>query len=491
MEDNTYTISEISRGIESALSSAFSDKVWVVGEIQGLDRARHGKHWYFQLCENRDDGEVFRLSSTIWYGNKTALFGPNGKLRSVIDPEEPMDGMKIRALCKINFYAPYGKISLIVEDIDPTYTLGDLEAKRLALIEKLTKEGTLLQNRSLTLDEVPLRIGLITSIGSAAYNDFMKELEKSGVGFNLFVCDARMQGEKTVSTVRAAFYTLLKKSCDAIALIRGGGSRLDLSWFDREEIVRTIINCPVPVITGIGHEIDVTVCEMAAYSGLKTPTAAAVFLVKRVQEYLSEVYEIGVRISRAATDKAQQEENILRRRWDEIISLTRMLLLEDNAFIRNTPGRLVSSAGLQLAEALSSITTLAGNVASGRHIRRLENLRMDLSRSSMELTQSSSRRCEKEEHFLELASARVELLDPVQTLKRGYALVRDKRGELVKSVESLAEKDRFYAILRDGKITADIKKIEKEGDHDRKEKRQLEIWRSEGEAGKDSEGDRS
>ena len=292
-DEATYTIREVSEGIGRALKQAFSEKLWVVGEIQGLDRSKHGKHWYFQLCETDGDGELFRLSATIWNRTREKLFGAKGKLAGTIDAEQPLDGTKVRALCRLDFYAPYGKISLHVEDIDPTYTLGDLEAKRQALIEKLTKLGTLHNNAEQELEEVSLKLGLITSDGSAAYNDFMNELKNSGIGFSVALCDARMQGEETIPTVCAALATLERRGVAAIVIIRGGGSRLDLSWFDREEVVKGIVRCKIPVITGIGHEIDVTVSEMAAHTGLSRLTEFDLYGIHALQVFLRDAIAVG------------------------------------------------------------------------------------------------------------------------------------------------------------------------------------------------------
>jgi exodeoxyribonuclease VII large subunit len=474
--ERTFTIREISTGIQRALASVFPEKVWVVGEIQGLDRARHGKHWYFQLCESADAGEVYRLSATLWKGIRDKLFGPGGKLRGVINVEEPLDGIKIRALCNLDFYPPYGKISLHVQDIDPAYTLGDLEAKRQALIEKLMKAGTLHRNRETDLAEVPLRLGLITSAGSAAYNDFMKELEHSGIGFHVMLCDARMQGEESIPTIRGAFAALLKQMPDALVLIRGGGSRLDLSWFDREELVQTLIRCPVPVITGIGHEIDVTVCEMAAHTGLKTPTAAAAFLVERIRDYLEAVHETGAELMRAAGELLGQEETSWRRQAERTVARVSLILADELGKLRDWPRRLAAQAGLLAAAARNRLSSLVGRLAAGAYTRRLENLRMDLARAGLNLGHAWNRRHQAETHRLDLMEERCRLLDPARTLERGYSLLRDKEGKAVKSVEALKASDPFTAVLRDGTISAHVDKIEKEEGHGQKEKRQLEIW---------------
>ena len=472
----TYTIREISGGIERALHSAFPEKLWVVGEIQGLDRARHGKHWYFQLCETEAGGEVCRLSATIWKGIRDRLFGPNGTLTGVMNLDEQLDGIKIRALCRLDFYAPYGKVSLHVQDIDPAYTLGDLEAKRQALIDKLTKLGTLHMNSEKALVDVPLKIGLITSGGSAAYNDFVKELNGSGIGFQLLLCDARMQGKQAVPTVRGAFAALGKHDPDAIVLVRGGGSRLDLSWFDCEEIVQEIIRCPQPVITGIGHEIDVTISEMAAFAGLKTPTAAAGFLVERVRGYMDRTRELVSGVAAAARALTDLEKAGLKESASHMVSYTRMVLLEEEGDLRESRTRLVSAARMLNEKRGTELEKTWSRLAAGPYVRRLDQLRISLSRATLMLDNAWQRRCEKETHAADLMAERLRLLDPRRTVSRGYAVIRNSEGKTVKSVEMLNRSDRIVAELRDGRITSRVEDIEKVGSNAKKEKRQLKIW---------------
>lgn len=472
----TFTISEVSKGIQQALKAAFSGMIWIVGEIQGLDRAKHGKHWYFQLCETDGDGEVYRLSSTLWNRTRDSLFGPRGKLKGVINADEPLDGIKVRALCKIDFYPPFGKLSLHVHDIDPAYTLGDLEARRQALIEKLTQQGVLRKNAEAVMPEVPLRIGLITSDGSAAYNDFMKELELSGFGFEVMLCDARMQGEESLPTIRAAFATLEKKKPDLIVLIRGGGSRLDLSWFDRESVVQRIIHCPCPVVTGIGHEIDVTVAEMTAHTGLKTPTAAAGYIVDRVQAYSDRVDELASEIVYAISQRIDKEKNRIRQTVDLLMTRIQLGLREGRSLLQTLPQRLASVAGFMLERERSRLASMAAGLAAGRNLRQFEDQRVLLSRAALRLKHAYSRRSEAEMHRLDLWAERCRLLDPVRTLRRGYALLKDEKGKTVKSVEQLAPKDRFVVALRDGRVVASAEKIDKEGTDGGQEKKQLEIW---------------
>ena len=275
---DTLSISTLARRIRAALRSTFPGRVWVVGEAFELERNAHRKHWFFRLSETSpEDGKQYALSAVLWAADVSRLFGPGGRLEGII---EPRDGIELRVLCDVDFYPPTGDLRLVVRDVDPAYTLGKLALEKQQLVERLTREGVLARQRQLVLSELPLRVGLITSENSAAYNDFVKELLGSGQAFQILFFDARMQGEETVRTVVRGLQVLVSEQVDAIALIRGGGSTTDLAWFDREEIARAIASLKVPVLTGIGHEIDNSVADLAAHTAFKTPTAVAAFLAE-------------------------------------------------------------------------------------------------------------------------------------------------------------------------------------------------------------------
>lgn len=477
MTDKNYlTISQVSSGIQSAIAGAFRRSVWVVGEIQGLDRNRHRGHWYFELCETDPEGSTFRLGATIWKGVQKKLFGPGGRCAGVFEPEGSMDGTKILALCKVDFYPPYGKVSLHVQDIDPEYTLGELEARRKALLERLQKEDLLERNARRPLAEVPLRIGLITSAESAAYNDFIKELSDSGYGFKVIVCDARMQGDESLITVPAAFRTLQALSPDLIALVRGGGSRLDLSWFDREEIVFSIVSCSVPVVTGIGHEIDVTLSQMVASEGKKTPTAAAAFVASRVGAYLESMLETGETLARAAARYTEGEEETLSRGADRIRLGCRAAVNDATAFLQNLGQRLSSSLLRRVALETECLGVCVNKLVAGRHVARLATTTHELERRCERLGQTAIRTIENARQHLALLREKGRLLDPGNVIKRGYALVKAKNGAIVKGVEGLERGDLLTVHMRDGKLGTEIKEIIQEVPHGKEEGHQLEIW---------------
>ncbi len=471
-----FNISDVSRILREAVETVFPRKIWVVGEIQGLDRNRHGKHWYFSLSETMESGETYRLPATIWRGMREKLFGPRGRCAGVFDLSAPLDGTKIMALCQVDFYQPLGRVSLIVNDINPEFTLGDIEARRQALLEKLKKEGLLTRNQERPMPEVPFRIGLITSLGSAAYNDFMNELESSGYGFQVLACDARMQGEDSLLTVPRAFRSLEKLDPDVIVLIRGGGSRLDLSWFDREETVMAVVNSSVPVITGIGHEIDTTLCQAVAGVGLKTPTAAAAFVKERPRLFLDHLAGIAAKIAAGSAETMRCGEEAVGLALEKIRSSSLIAGLKAGSFFRETVRQLSSLSLLRLGAEAGRVDLLRSRFAAGRPTAILGEHGLDLSRLPAMLQKAAASRMEKARHTLDLLGEKCRLLDPAAVVSRGYAVVRNESGVVIKDVKSTKAGEILSVLMRDGTLKADVKEIIEEVNHGEEEARQLEIW---------------
>jgi exodeoxyribonuclease VII large subunit len=206
------------------------------------------------------------------------------------------DGMKVRIHGVPDFYAPTGRLGLKMSGIDPRYTLGEIAIARDELIRRLVAEGLYDRNRALRLPLVPLRVGIVTSVGTAAWHDFVHEVELSRLGFHLSVADVRVQGEWAVPMIGGAIEALSARTgaqaLDAIVLIRGGGARADLATFDAERIARAISGASVPVLTGLGHEIDRSVADEVANISLKTPTACAAELIERVEAYCRRTEEL-------------------------------------------------------------------------------------------------------------------------------------------------------------------------------------------------------
>ena len=288
--DSAQSVSELINAINALLTRQFRD-VWVYGEVGKVSQPSSG-HVYFDLVED-NDGEKHVISVKLWRGVRQRLM-PKMQQHDM----DIVSGIKVRIRGTPDVYGASGQFGFKMSDIDPRFTLGDLAAQRDEIIAKLKLEGLYDRNRHLALPLVPLSIGVVTSKGSAAHADFMKTLEESNIGFTVTLCDVRVQGDGSAEQVAAAI-TLLGSQplVDVVAVIRGGGSRTDLATFDNEIVARAVATCRAPVFTGIGHDVDKSIADEVAFSWNKTPTACAVAIVERVNEFVRQVDSAAQRIA--------------------------------------------------------------------------------------------------------------------------------------------------------------------------------------------------
>lgn len=288
--DSAQSVSELINAINAVLTRQFRD-VWVYGEVGKVSQPSSG-HVYFDLVED-NDGEKHVISVKLWRGVRQRLM-PKMQQHDM----EIVSGIKVRIRGTPDIYGASGQFGFKMSDIDPRFTLGDLAAQRDEIIAKLKLEGLYDRNRHLALALVPLSIGVVTSKGSAAHADFMKTLEESNIGFTVTLCDVRVQGDGSAEQVAAAI-TLLGSQplVDVVAVIRGGGSRTDLATFDNEIVARAVATCRAPVFTGIGHDVDKSIADEVAFSWNKTPTACAVAIAERVNEFVRQVDSAAQRIA--------------------------------------------------------------------------------------------------------------------------------------------------------------------------------------------------
>jgi exodeoxyribonuclease VII large subunit len=313
--------------------------------------------------------------------------------------------------------------------IDPAFTVGRLAADRDRVLRALAAEGILGRNAALDLPLVPLRIGLVTSGGSAAYRDFLHELEGSPYAFRVAHCDVRVQGAAASRRVVWALRRLARLDVDAIAIVRGGGARSDLAPFDAEIVARAITEMPVPVLTGIGHETDRTIADEVAHTSAKTPTAAAAVLVERVDGYVERLGFVAQRVAqraRSATTLASREVHGVGRRLRRAVPA----VLAREARLHHDQRRRAAFAGRRGTEAAARAMAARERalVTSARRELRGDTLRLD----SIE--------------------ARVRALDPRRVLERGYTITRDEDGRLVRSPDAVAAGDRLVTETGAGEV---------------------------------------
>lgn len=359
MKDGSLRVSEVLTRAQRAVVSEFPGPVWVRGEVTGFRRTSGGAA-FFRLADPDVDGAALDA------GARGRIMAEIDRVLSDTGVGGLRDGIEIRVRGTVGV-AARSSIRLSVLEIDPEFTAGRLAIDRAAVIRRLTRDGALAANGRLQTPMVPLRVGLVTSRGSAAHGDFTDQLRRSNYRFALRTAHTIVQGEGTPERVAACLARVAEEPVDVIALVRGGGSKLDLAGFDTETVGRAISRAPVPVITGIGHEMDRTVADEAAAIAEKTPSAAGEWLVTRVRDFAerldrarSHIRREGAEalrrsrheLTRVASDISgdtttlHRQRDFLERMGDEIASSTRRALHEQRTLIASL-GEWFSAIGLE------------------------------------------------------------------------------------------------------------------------------------------------
>ena len=403
------TVAELGALVESGVSSLFPNGIWVEGQIPNLHTARSG-HTYFDLTESVDQPGAMPqalFGVTLWRGNRSAI---EESLSQTWDLAIDND-LVVRIHANLNFYIPRGRIQLNMTDIDPDFTLGQLAAGRDRILHALVAENLLTKNSALPFPLPSLKIGLITSHGSAAHADFQTELERSGIGFTVVERDTQVQGHASAKDIAEGLRILATYQPDVIAIVRGGGSTADLASFDAEIVARTIADLNIPVLTGIGHEIDRSIADEVAHTAYKTPTACAAALVVAARHALDELITIKATITDRANGillRAARDHNYLAQQLRQ--SVTTLISWKKN--------------GLSVAE----------------------------DRFTRSLKSSVTREYEQ----LERLGQQLRLLDPTAILERGWSITHTANGKPIRSATQVVTGDSIKTQFVDGTVSSTV-----------------------------------
>jgi exodeoxyribonuclease VII large subunit len=447
--DETYTVSRLCEEVKSFLAEAFAS-VWVAGEVQRLRESKRG-HLYFELIEKDDADHVSgKLEAVLWRGDRwrveRALGGSEGLAEALAE------GTEVRLRAGVDFYGPAGRLQLAVREVDPVYALGLLERRRRETLAALAEAGLLEANRARPLSEAPLAVALVTSHGSAAYHDFVATLGESGWGFRVLLLHAAVQGRGAERELVSALEEAGRSAADCVVLVRGGGARSDLAAFDRPEVAEAVARCPLPVLTGLGHEIDESIADRVAHTRLKTPTQAAAFLVERVDRAERARAELAAALDRAARERLRSARERVGRA-EQGLDLGRLRLRAAGERLGALARGLARLAAARLAAADERRRALAGRLAAAapRPLRRAageaERLAGEVARrAAVRLAAAGSRLGGLERLCAQLAPARV--------LERGFSITRDAAGAVLRDPARVAPGDLVVTTLSGGTLTS-------------------------------------
>ena len=398
------TLSAFNARIEQLIGGeAMLQNQWVIAETSDLRLNRSG-HCYLELIEKDGQGvTIARVGAAIWANKYRTLYYDFQRATG----QTLASGMKVLVNVTATYHRLYG-MKVIINDIDPNYTLGDMARQRQEIINRLKAEGILDMNKELPWPDVPQRIAIISAEGAAGYGDFMNQLQGNPYGLQFYPClfHAVMQGDQTVPTVLGALDRINRHIdlFDCVVIIRGGGSTSDLNSFDNYDLASAVAQFPIPVIVGIGHERDVTVLDDVASIRVKTPTAAAEWLIQCGTTALSRLNELQEAVVTSVRDTVSQAR-------EQLAYFTSM--------IPATARRIIDTNRIRLDNHARNIPVAATNLIASQRAR--------LERSVERIGDALQGIMQREQQRLQALDDKATLLSPVNTLRRGYSLV--KRGD--------------------------------------------------------------
>lgn len=433
MSNTILSLYELNALVRDVISDAFDRSYWVTAELSEMRESRG--HCYMELIEREGDSAVpiARASAKCW--SRTWMLVKEHFERTT--GNRMAVGMKLLLEVTANFHEAYG-FSWIVVDIDPTYTMGDVARKRREILAQLTKEGVIDLQRSLELPILTQRIAVVSAATAAGYGDFVDQLHRNtyGFAFETTLFQATMQGEQTERSVIAALDEIAaqRDNFDCVVIVRGGGATSDLGGFDTLLLAENVANFPLPIIVGIGHERDESVLDVIAHTSVKTPTAAAAFLVDRLLSQWHHIESLQAEIAEQLQQRMSQETQRLNYLTSKIPTLFSLVKTKHEHRLNELWQSLESGVQLRLHSAVSQLELLN---------QRLQNQPIQI--------------LSRKQHHLELLSHRLEAVNPQRILEKGYSLTT-RNGHVVSHASALNDGDEIVTRFVDGEIKSTIKK---------------------------------
>ena len=406
MPELSLSLSELNWQVRDAIRDHLPDTYWVRAETSDVRRNQNG-HCYLEFIEKdtRNQNIVARARGMIW----SNVYEMLSSYFETETGQQFSSGLSVLVRVSIEFHELYG-YSLSVVDIDPSFTIGEIARNRQLILKQLEEEGVLTLNKELSLPELTNRIAVISSPTAAGYEDFCDQLAKNPYGFVFYtkLFPAIMQGDRSEASIISALEKIYeyKENFDAVGIIRGGGSSSDLSCFDSYLLATNCAQFPLPIISGIGHERDVTVVDAVAHTRAKTPTAVAEFLISHVSETAADLINLQKRL-------VEESNFIIQNAQYKLTDLSRRMIHSSNIFVRDE---------------LSGIQQLS--VVFKHQTKRLLQI---------------------ENHFVSEKGQYIHMVSPENVLKRGYSLTL-KEGKIIKSVKELLENEIIETVFADGKV---------------------------------------
>ena len=432
-ESKHITLSQLQTRIKEGINNCIPFPIWICAEVSEI-KVNYSGHCYLELVEKGGQNQVpkAKVSAVIWKNSYTAI---SSYFRSATG-SDLIIGMQVLVKVSVSYHELYG-LSLVINDIDPTYTLGDMEREKQKTIQKLKADGIYDMNHFFEIPHATQKIAVISSRNAAGYQDFMMEINSSIFKFEITLFDAFMQGNGAEESIIEALELIASsdEEFEAMIIIRGGGSQSDLACFNSYRLCSHLAQMPLPIIAGIGHDKDQSVADLVAALSLKTPTAVATYLVESV----SNVYDTIVDRDRLIREKAKY-----------IIDSNKQQLTNNAHLIQSTYSNLTRSVEVTLASLMGDIKRMSETLVMTR-LNRLDFISETLShRSKLILNRERNR-------VLNCANL-IDSRRPESILALGFAIV-SQNGKAVKDSQGIQLNSEINITLSKGSVGAKIIKI--------------------------------
>lgn len=359
---NSLSLSELTTQIQETIRSNFDSSVWIRAEISEL-RENPGGHCYMELIEKDKDSDTLlaKTKATIW-ASTYRMLKPYFESST---GQSFRSGLNVLVAVSVEFHGLYG-FSLNIRDIDPTFTIGEMAARRLQIIRQLEADGIVEMNKQLDFPVIPQRLAMISSSTAAGYGDFCDQLanDTSQFAFHKKLFPAIMQGDQAEKSIIAALEKIYSTIdlFDVVVIIRGGGATTDLACFDSYELALNCAQFPLPIISGIGHQRDISILDMVAHTSVKTPTAAAEFLISTMQEAENRIVNLAADIQDIIQTKIETEVRLFDQTKLRIRQILQSWVVQKSYVLEYQKSRLKSTVRLQLLMQTNRLALLEKNI---------------------------------------------------------------------------------------------------------------------------------
>lgn len=451
-DHRVYTLSQVGKSLETVIAKSYKGAYYIKAEIIKLNYYPRNGHCYPELVEKEGDSIKAQMRAVIWSSNLEPI---NERFRAITG--EPLkEGITILCLATIEYSGKYG-LALHIQDIEPTYTLGELAKNKTQTINKLKKEGLFDANKRLPMPLLPKRIAVISIETSKGYSDFTITLNQNEYGyrFSLVLFPSLLQGDKAVYTIKNQLDEIEKQKdgFDCVVIIRGGGGDVGLSCYDNYELARRVAEFPLPIVSGIGHSTNVTVVEMVSHETKITPTEVAYYFIQRfhnfderLQQWQQALGQYALGLLKDERMKLMQLESLRRQHATKVIVMNRSVVDNYEKRLPELYKRLISNERERLVRMATSLVSASKLLKS--NWRELENYEKLLSIFSRDLLNKEKEKVARMENS-------VVLLHPRNILKRGFSVTL-LNGKPVTKAMDLKPGDELVTQLHEGEVKSRV-----------------------------------